>query len=81
MMTTYTEKCNRGTTATTAGLLQNLVRLTRHWLDNQLLGIRLQQERQALLAMSEAQLKDIGISRAEAEQEAGRSDVPTTRCI
>jgi uncharacterized protein YjiS (DUF1127 family) len=46
---------------------------------NQLLKIRINQERRQLLSMSEAMLKDLGISRADAEQEARRSDLPTTR--
>ncbi|MBT8437343.1 MAG: DUF1127 domain-containing protein [Gammaproteobacteria bacterium] len=62
-------------------MLQKLARLARHWLNHQLLKARIQQERQSLLSMSDAELKDIGISRAQAEQEATRDDIPVTRCI
>jgi uncharacterized protein YjiS (DUF1127 family) len=46
---------------------------------NQLLKIRIHQERRQLLSMSEAMLKDLGISRAAAEQEARRTDLPSNR--
>jgi uncharacterized protein YjiS (DUF1127 family) len=45
----------------------------------QLLKARIQQERRQLLSMSEAMLKDPGISRADAEQEAQSTDLPAAR--
>jgi uncharacterized protein YjiS (DUF1127 family) len=48
-------------------------------MNNQLLKIRIQHERRQLLSMSETMLKDLGISRATAEQEAQRTDIPASR--
>jgi len=48
-------------------------------MNNQLLKVRIHHERRQLLSMSEAMLKDLGISRATAEQEAQRTDIPASR--
>jgi len=80
-MTTYSENCTQSTVVNTSGMLQRLAQLAHHWLNYQLLKARLHQERQSLLSMSDGMLKDIGISRAQAEQEAIRDDIPATRCI
>ena len=80
-MTIYSENCTQSTVINTAGMLQRLAQLTRHWLNYQLLKARIHRERQSLLAMSDEMLKDIGISQAQAQQEANRDDIPVTRCI
>jgi len=79
IMTTYTQNCTHASTANTTGLLDSLAQLTRHWMDCQLLKIRIQHERKALLSMSDEMLKDIGVSQAEARQEARRIDIPAKR--
>jgi uncharacterized protein YjiS (DUF1127 family) len=48
-------------------------------MDCQLLKIRIQHERKALLSMSDEMLKDIGINHADAAQEAQRMDLPESR--
>lgn len=80
-MSTYSENCTQSTAVNTAGMLQRLAQMTRQWLNHQLLKARIHQERQSLLSMSDEMLKDIGISQAQAEQEASRDDIPVTRCI
>ena len=78
-MTTYTQNCTHGSTANTAGILDSLAQLIRHWMDCQLLKIRIQHERKALLSMSDEMLKDIGINHADAAREARRMDIPESR--
>jgi uncharacterized protein YjiS (DUF1127 family) len=79
IMTTYTQNCTHGSTANTTGILDSLAQLFRQWMDCQLLKIRIQHERKALLSMSSAMLRDIGISHADADQEALRTDLPADR--
>ena len=78
-MTTYTENCSRSTIVTSAGLLDKLTLSIQNWIASQHLKFKVQQERQQLLEMSDTMLKDIGIGRIEAEQEAQRTDMPATR--
>ena len=78
-MTTYTQNCTHGSTANTTGILNSLAQLIRHWMDCQLLKIRIQHERKALLSMSDEMFRDIGVSKADAEQEARRIDIPAER--
>lgn len=78
-MTTYSENCSRSLAGESAGALDTLLEKFCIWMNNQLLKVRIQHERRQLLSMSEAMLKDLGISRATAEQEAQRNDVPVNR--
>lgn len=78
-MTTYTQNCTHGGTVNPTGFLDSLAQLIRHWMNCQLLRIRIQHERKALLSMSDAMLRDIGASQAEAQQEARRIDIPAER--
>ena len=78
-MTTYTQNCTHSSTVSTGGILDSLAQLIRQWMGCQLLKIRIQQERKSLLSMSDEMLRDIGVSRADAEQEAQRMDLPETR--
>lgn len=78
-MTTYSENCSRSLAGESAGVLDTLLEKFCIWMKNQLLKVRIHQERRQLLSMSEAMLKDIGISRAAAELEARRTDLPATR--
>jgi uncharacterized protein YjiS (DUF1127 family) len=78
-MTTYTQNCTHGSAANTTGILDSLAQLFRQWMDCQLLKIRIQHERKALLSMSAEMLNDIGINHADAEQEAQRIDLPESR--
>ena len=78
-MTTYTENCSQNSIESSVGVLDNLVAKTSHYIRNQVLKARIRQERRQLSLMSETMLKDLGISRFDAEQEAQRTDVPATR--
>jgi uncharacterized protein YjiS (DUF1127 family) len=59
--------------------LDILIQIFRQWMKNQQFKFRVAMERRQLLEMSDEMLKDIGISRAQAEAEALRSDLPTSR--
>jgi uncharacterized protein YjiS (DUF1127 family) len=78
-MTEYTEKCPANLAASPAGLVDSLRQTARRWLATQRLKNSLCRERAQLLAMSDAELRDIGIDRATAEHEARRSDIPAGR--
>ena len=78
-MTTYTENCTQSNIESSVGVLDNLIGKIRHYLINQMLKARIRQERRQLSVMSETMLKDLGISRIDAEQEAHRTDVPVLR--
>jgi uncharacterized protein YjiS (DUF1127 family) len=74
-MTTYTESCSRSIAGHRAGALDILTQIFRQWVKNQQFKFRVALERRQLLEMSD----EIGISRAQAEAEALRSDLPTSR--
>ena len=57
----------------------SLLQALRGFLNNEKLNHQIQQERTALHSMSDAQLKDIGVDRFQAIQEALRSDIPVDR--
>ena len=78
-MTTYTKSCSRSIAGHPAGALDILTQIFRQWVKNQQFKFRVALERRQLLEMSDEMLKDIGISRAQAEAEALRSDLPTSR--
>ena len=78
-MTTYSENCSRSLAGDSAGALDTLLEKSCIWMKNQLLKVRIHRERRQLLSMSEAMLKDLGISRAAAEWEAQRTDLPADR--
>ena len=78
-MTAYTEKCSRSMTLESAGAIQYLLCLFRNWVENQQLRVRLSRERRQLAAMSGHELKDIGLTREQADTEAARRDVPLAR--
>ena len=78
-MTTYSENCSRNIAGSSVGVFDNLLEKFCHYMKKQLLKARVRQERRQLLSMSEAMLKDLGISRADAEQEAQSTDLPAAR--
>lgn len=76
-MTTHTEKLD---TAPISGqLLTDLQQQVRVWAARQALKYRLGQERRQLAEMTDAQLRDIGISRADADHEAASDTIPAAR--
>ena len=78
-MTAYSQSCSRSIAGHPAGALEILAEILCQWMKNQQLKFQLARERRQLLEMSDAQLRDIGITRAEAEAESARSDVPANR--
>lgn len=80
-MTTYTENCSQGIVETSFGLLRSLGQMLQHSFEIQMLRAVLGRERQQLLEMSDEMLKDVGITRAQAKQEAQRVDLPQVRLV
>ena len=78
-MTAYTEKCSRSMTGYPEGVLEILSQAFCQWMQTQRLRSKLAQERRLLLEMPEHQLKDIGLTRIDAIEEASRSDIPAQR--
>lgn len=78
-MTTYTENCTRSRVENSVGVLDILIGRIGYYAKIQLLKARIRQERRQLSEMSGTMLKDLGISRFDAEQEAQRTDVPAAR--
>jgi uncharacterized protein YjiS (DUF1127 family) len=78
-MTNCTQNCSDNIVASHVGITDILAHLVRQWMQEQRLKASIQRERSSLLSMSDAMLKDIGISRIDAQQEALRSDIPAHR--
>ena len=78
-MTHYIENCPRNLAASHSGLADAIAHAIRQWLSNQRLKAAIRRERAELLTMSDAMLKDIGVDRVAAHQEAGRTDIPANR--
>jgi len=78
-MTTYTEKCSPSITEQAVGTFANPTRILRDWLKNQQLKAQVALERRQLSEMSASQLKDIGVSRYDADIEAQRKGIPADR--
>jgi len=78
-MTNYTQNCSGSIAATHVGIADSLVQVVRHWMQERELKASIKRERSSLLSMSDAMLKDIGIDRIDADQEARRSDIPAHR--
>ena len=78
-MTNCTQNCNGSIAAAQVGIFVNLAYLVRHWMQEQRLKASVRRERANLLSMSDGMLKDIGISREDAQQEARRTDIPAHR--
>ncbi len=78
-MTTYTQNCSRSIAGHPAGVLDILIQSFCQWMKHQHLKIQVAQERRQLLEMSDDMLQDIGISWAQAETEAMRTEMPSGR--
>jgi len=78
-MTHCTQNCSNSIVASHVGIADTLAQVVRHWMQEQRLKATIRRERSSLLSMSDAMLKDIGVSRIDAEQEALRSDIPAHR--
>ncbi len=78
-MTTYTENCSQSIIETPFGLLRSMGQALQHSFEVQKLKAIVARERQQLLEIPAAMLKDMGITRAQAKQEAQRVDLPQIR--
>jgi uncharacterized protein YjiS (DUF1127 family) len=78
-MTTYAENCTQSVEEKIANTLGSLIQRLQHWIKIQQLKINLRRERQQLLEMSDAMLGDLGITRAQAQAEARKFDMPGVR--
>ena len=56
-----------------------LKQILLNWAEKLVLQANVARERQQLLNMSDAMLSDMGITRAEAEAEARKTELPATR--
>ena len=80
-MTIYTEKLTHNKANQASRVMGNLARQIHHWLKMQEIRHQLRQERKQLMRMSGDALKDLGISRADAEAEAWMKDIPAARAF
>lgn len=78
-MTICTENCNQSIQSGLYGISVDLFKRVNQWFQRQEIKNSIRQERKQLLTMSEQLLKDIGITREQALEEASRDDVPATR--
>ena len=78
-MTAYTEQCSRSLVTSPAGVLEYLTGQINCWFRVQQLKHQVARERRQLLLLSDAELRDLGISREDAVAEAHRGDLPSDR--
>ena len=78
-MTTCTQNCDPIVEERSIRVFSKLNQILQQWFASQLLKARINQERRQLLAMSDTMLRDMGITRAQAEEEAQRIDLPEAR--
>ena len=78
-MTTRTQNLPHNRSRYRSQIVDRLSRQIQCWFEMKQLKISLRQERKQLMTMSDELLKDLGISRADAETEARRKDIPPSR--
>ena len=78
-MTIYTEKLTHNKANQVSRVMGNLASQIHHWFKIQEIRHQLRQERKQLMRMSDDALKDLGISRADANAEARMKDIPAAR--
>jgi uncharacterized protein YjiS (DUF1127 family) len=79
IMTSYTQNCLPYTTSDTSGRRHQLLNWSRRYIQKQTLKQALSKERLQLKMLSPDMLKDIGIDKIRAAQEASRVDIPASR--
>lgn len=75
LSTNYSQCIERNSSNVQGGLYLML----QHWFKTLELKEKVNQERRQLLEMTDAMLSDIGITRAQANAEANRADLPAER--
>ena len=78
-MTFYTEKCTQCNTATSTGIVDALTRFLRRRAVALRLRASIARERRQLRELPAELLRDIGVSRGDADRESRRSDIPRAR--
>ena len=78
-MTIHTGNCNHSVENSLYGITGHLFQRLQQWFARQRVRASLQLERKQLLAMSDQMLRDIGITREQAMEEAKREDIPAER--
>lgn len=73
------QHCTRTDTRGGASTLDRWLEALRDWSSEQVLRARIRRERQQLLEMPDTMLRDLGITRHDAEAEARRDDIPASR--
>ena len=78
-MTTVTKNCNQGIEQNLDDIQHGLYQSLQQWFRTQRLKIEVSNERVQLSLLSDDKLRDLGITRAAADAEALRSDLPAAR--
>jgi len=78
-MTTCTQNCDQIVEQDSIGVFIKANQILQKWFATQILKARINRERQELLAMSDTMLRDMGITRSQAVEEAQRIDLPEAR--
>lgn len=78
-MTTFTKNCTQDSSQNFDDIQHSLYQSIQQWFRVQLLKIEVSNERVQLSLLSDDRLRDLGITRAAADTEALRSDLPAAR--
>ena len=78
-MTTFTANCDQMVAQELLGRQGILKQFFRQLFETLVLKSSINRERQQLLEMSDSMLSDIGITRAQAQEEARRTELPEAR--
>ena len=78
-MTTFTKNSTPGIGKNFDDIQNGLYQSLQQWFRIQLLKIKVSNERAQLSLLSDDMLRDLGITRAEADTEAFRNDLPAAR--
>jgi uncharacterized protein YjiS (DUF1127 family) len=80
-MTTCTQNYDQNVEQGSIGVFVKANQILQKWFATQILKARINRERQELLTMSDTMLRDMGITRTQAVEEAQRMDLPEARLI
>ncbi len=78
-MTTFSKKCTPGIGQNFDDIQHSLYQSFQQWFRVQRLKIEVSNERVQLSVLSDERLRDLGITRASANAEALRNDLPAAR--
>jgi uncharacterized protein YjiS (DUF1127 family) len=78
-MTTLSRNYSNCIETSSNGIQVGLYQQVRHWFNIVNLKLKVNRERQQLLEMSDTMLRDLGITQAQANVEARRSNLPVER--